>query len=137
MSIFWIIGVNETTLRSDFRRIAKCVGIDTPDADDCIVRVLAWLNQQTNWLLVVDNLDEIEIIDGFLPDNDLKKHTLITTRNPNADGIPAEGLEVRVLTQKNAMDLLLLRAKLPVDSEILRIEAKKIVIKLGCLPLAI
>jgi hypothetical protein len=36
-------------------------------------------------------------------------HTLITTRNPNAIGIPAGGLEVDLLDPVEAIDLLLLR----------------------------
>jgi len=134
-SIFWISGVNETTLRSGFQRIAKYAKI--VDAEDYVVRVLAWLNEQSSWLLVIDNLDNIRIVDGFLPINDVRKHTLITTRNPNADGIPAEGLEVQVLDQNEATELLLLRAKLPLDSDVHRLEADKIVIELGHLPLAI
>ena len=86
-SIFRVSGINEM---SDFQRIAKCVGIVISDAEECAVPVLAWLNLQASWLLVIDNLDKIEIINGFLPNNDVKKHTLITTRKPNADGILAE-----------------------------------------------
>jgi hypothetical protein len=53
---------------------------------------LAWFKRQPSWLLVVDNLDDFNIMNGLLPENGERKHTLITTRNPNAEYIPAQDL---------------------------------------------
>jgi hypothetical protein len=64
------------------------------------------LETEDNWLVVIDNLDLIEQVKGYLPVRDVHKHTLITTRNPNADGIPACGLEVPWLTDKDAAEML-------------------------------
>jgi hypothetical protein len=58
--------------------------------------VLNWLQQLTNWLLVIDNLDDVSVINGFLPSTDSNGHTLITTRNPNTEGIAAQGVEAGV-----------------------------------------
>ena len=72
----WILQVDFSGQRHqwDVQRIAKCVGIVISDAEECAVPVLAWLNLQASWLLVIDNLDKIEIINGFLPNNDVKKN---------------------------------------------------------------
>lgn len=68
--------------------------------------VLRWLRQDQDWLLVIDNLDIIEIVDGFLPEPGPQRHTIITTRNPNAEGIPAGGIEAPLLEPDEAIDLL-------------------------------
>ena len=101
------------------------------------MQVVRWLSSQKHWLLIIDNLDDIQVIKGFLPDNGPNKHTLITTRNPNSDGIPAEGLGVPLLTEEDASNLFLIRTKLPGDCQKSRSESDKIVAELGNLPLAI
>jgi hypothetical protein len=94
--IYWISAVSEATLFSDFQDIAqraRCVsGIENLNPSDIAKR--EWLNVQENWLLVVDNLENIEVINGYLPDELPARHTLITNRNPYCDHIPAEGLRV-------------------------------------------
>ena len=140
-STFWISGVNQATLISGYRQIAtltKCTE-DTTDLDPLKVvqKVIDWLETQRSWLLVIDNLDDVKIVEGCLPKNDVKRHTLITTRNPNADDIPAQGLEVLEMDPKEASDLLLTRAGLSLDCKMSRLEAENIVKELGFLPLAI
>ena len=81
---------------------------------DVVKRVLSWLNKQEKWLLVIDNLDDVTVIDGYLqilsesPD----RHTLITTRNQHAENIPAEGFEVGVYDVNDATELLLTRSQM-------------------------
>ena len=45
-------------------------------------------------------------MDDLLPETGPQKHTIITTRNPNAAGIPAEGFEVPLLEADDIIDLL-------------------------------
>jgi tetratricopeptide (TPR) repeat protein len=141
-STFWISGVNQASLVSGFRQIAtltkcKCTK-DVTDPDlEVVQKVIGWLETQRSWLLVIDNLDDVRIIGGCLPKNNTKKHTLITTRNPNADDIPAQGLEVLGMDPKEASKLLLIRAGLSSDCETSRLHAENIVKELGFLPLAI
>jgi len=88
---------------------------------------------------VIDNLDDISVVDGYLPHNMGTGHTLITTRDPTAISIPAEGLEVTVLQPDKAVELLGLRSQLSgvVDTPEGFQEAAHIVSELGFLPLAI
>jgi len=74
--------------------------------------VVSWLREQDDWLLVIDNLVDVTVVDGYLPDSTTGGHTLITTRNPNSDGIPAAGIEIGVLSKDEAIDPLCLRSKL-------------------------
>jgi tetratricopeptide (TPR) repeat protein len=141
-SIFWITGVDQAALLSAFRQIAletECAGdISNTTLVDIAREVLAWLQQQRNWLLVIDNLDDVSVIKGFLPSRD-QGHTLITTRNPNTSGVPAQGLEVKVLSQHAAVQLLFIHSKIdPISASTAdKSEAEKIVEELGYLPLAI
>jgi hypothetical protein len=76
-----------------------------------------------------------------LPNPSPNKHILITTRNPNSEHIPAQGLEVEVFGIKEATELLMTKLGSPFTEMVETTEGKKeceeIVIELGCLPLAI
>jgi len=139
--IYWISAATETTLLSGFQEIAlrthclSSVEIDSPDPKLVAKLVLGWLRQQMNWLIVIDNLDDITIADGYLPDRAPNKHTLITTRNPNAIGIPARGLEVPLLDAGESIQMLCLLSEMNVDSH--ENKANEVVEELQHLPLAI
>lgn len=66
---------------------------------------------QVNWLLIINNLDQIDVIHGYLPDQSPGGHTLIT-RNTYCDHIPAEGLKT-----DDAMKLLVVRSKIGAAGE--------------------
>jgi tetratricopeptide (TPR) repeat protein len=87
---------------------------------------------------VIDNLDDINVVNGLLPENEPEKHTLITTRNPFTTKIPAEPLEVPVLDEEESIDLLLTLSKIAAPTNPShRREATRIVKELEYLPLAI
>jgi len=141
--VYWISAVSEATLFSGFQEIAKrtqCVpSITNLNPSEVTITVLEWFNTHENWLLVIDNLDQIEVIDGYLPIQSKGRHTLITTRNPYSDHIPAEGLKVGELDLDDAIELLLLRSRVGAAGETsgAKTEAAEIVKELACLPLAI
>jgi tetratricopeptide (TPR) repeat protein len=142
-SIFWISAATSADLQTGFQTIGdstRDIIVDQKDATSTAKAVLKWLEKQTSWLLVLDNLDEISIVDGYLPDvgSSGNGHLLITTRNRDASGIPAQGLEVEVFESDDAVDLLLLRATGTKESQPeIRSVGTKIVMELGYLPLAI
>jgi len=139
--IYWITGVDQASLLSGYLKIAEIAGLKsllnlTPI--DIAKGVLAWLRQEKGCLLVIDNLDDIGVAAGFLPENSSENHTLITTRDPYSAGIPAEGLEVPLLDLFHSVDLLCTLSNvqvLPNSPESL--QATQIVEELGCLPLGI
>ena len=141
-SVFWITAANQADFLQGFREIAlftKCVTTNTNDPDAVAKSVLRWLERQRSWLLVLDNVDEISVVQDCLPDVSTGEgHLLITSRDPNAIGLPAEGLEVELFEIETAADLLLLRANIT-QTEVpqSRAEAVEIVTELGCLALAI
>jgi tetratricopeptide (TPR) repeat protein len=137
--IFWISGVDRPELFSGFGRIAgllRC-GLSLTRPEDIAKRIQLWLEANENWLLIIDNLDDFEVISGYLPQSQGSGHTIITTRNTNTHGIPATGLEMRELDRDNAVLFLLGRIQVEDPSAEIRGEAYKIVDVLGGLPLAI
>jgi tetratricopeptide (TPR) repeat protein len=139
--IYWITAVDQTSLLSEYQKIAKAASLpNLQHATPLEVAkiVISWLKREQSWLLVFDNLDDIEVIKGLLPENGLKKHTLITTRNPHTRGIPAEPLEVPLFDMEESVELLSILSDIiiPPDSEE-RKEAEIIIKELEYLPLAI
>ena len=138
--IYWISAMDQASLLSGYQKIADEAGIVTQSSNLIAVSnaVLQWLRREESWLLVIDNLDDITIVDGFLPENGPKNHTLITTRNPNSEGIPAEGLEVPLFDHEEAITLLSVRSKINIPPHSSEMEQAKMIIKdLQSLPLAI
>ena len=134
--VFWISAVDQMLVLSGFRDIAKIVEVGVFEPKELVKELLKWFRETAGWLLVVDNLDEFSVIQGYLPSTDSLGHVLITTRNNDAEGIPAETLEVIPMDLDAAVELLISRAKLDVTSAV-RSEAMRIVEELGGLPLAI
>jgi NB-ARC domain len=143
--IYWVSGATEATLFSGCQEIAtrtQCLPEDSNlKPSDGAKQVLAWLNKQENWLVVIDNLDDVAVIDGYLqivsePPNN---HIIITTRNQHAENIPAEGFDIGEYDVNDATQLLLNRSQLGSVGKTQEawVEATAIVKELGCLPLAI
>lgn len=134
--IYWINAADETSLFSGFQEInhlENCVATDEMGMDELAKAVIAWLRRQKPWLVVLDNLDDIELVDGYLPD--ASGHTLITTRNPDVNGIQARGFEVPPLNADESIKMLYALSELSPDSE--NKEAEKIVEELDYIPVAI
>src|SRR5438046_1143620 len=75
--ILWISAVNEDSLLSGFQTIAKTAQLPIwvgANSIEIAKFVLGWLRKKESWLIVIDNLDEIEIVEGLLPENDFGKH---------------------------------------------------------------
>ena len=139
-SIFWISAADQAALLSRFQEIACTTGcIDSIDVNlklgGLAKEVLLWFRKHEGWLLVMDNMDEIDIAIDYLPEIKKGGHTLITTRNPQYWTIPAEGLQIPVFSEEAAIDLLLFRTDANDSSN--RSHAAEIVRELGCLALAI
>src|SRR5271170_1348308 len=140
-AVFWITAKDHASLLQGFQDIAgvtKCVDNDAMNAASVARETLTWLEKQSSWLLVLDNVDDISVVYGHLPDTIGEGHLLITTRDPNATGIPAEGLQVEVFDPETATDMFLLRSNMSDNGNAtIRLEAVGIVTELGFLALAI
>jgi hypothetical protein len=141
-AIFWITAADQAALLSGYEDIAKttgCVPTINTTPDVVAKGVMSWLRTQETWLLVMDNLDDVSIVEGYLPEMVKGGHTLITTRNPDYIQFPAEGIEIPVLGKDEAVELLRLRSSMH-SSEFTpeqTVQASDIVNELGYLALAI
>jgi hypothetical protein len=140
-SIYWITAVDQVSLLSGYQAIAIKAGLKNLfnlKYVEIAEGVLSWLNQERSWLLVIDNLDDINIAAGFLPQNSPQKHTLITTRESNLAEISAEGLEVPLLDFTDSVDLLATLSNIVINADSPDgVQASQIVHELGYLPLTI
>ena len=142
---FWVSGVERTALVSELGLVAKILNF-TPSRQnlthtEVASELLRWLPQVSRWLLIIDNLDDMKVLQDLVPSGTATGHVLITTRSANLRGLPAYTFEVPVLSPKEAAELLVRRA-MPDSpecdvSEDIWLEAKRIVEELGYLPLAI
>jgi tetratricopeptide (TPR) repeat protein len=136
--IYWLSAKDQASLLADYARIASSAGlaIQGLEPKEIAQSVRVWLRGKHDWLVVFDNLDDISVAEDLLPENGMQKHLLITTRNPNTDGIPAEGVEVPLLSEVDSQRLFVsLSSVTPSFAELALIPT--IVEDLGCLPLAI
>lgn len=140
--IYWIHAADQAALLADFNDIGQKTGCLVGKTDlppmEAAKHVLSLLQMQDNWLLIMDNLDDVTVAHELLPGMQKGRHTIITTRNPNAMDIPATGVKIPLLDEDDAVQLLCIRSGITeAEMEISKSIAIDIVRELGCLPLAI
>src|SRR5216684_1422850 len=150
-AVFWITAESAKTILTSFLTIAAMLQLpDQQEADQqrIIVAVQRWLTTHSGWLLIWDNLEEMEFLQRFLPPAS-RGAVLITTQR-QALGTLAQGLELPTMTPEEGMLLLLRRAKvlspqvmseqmhqLAVSNPTEYAAARELVTVMGGLPLAL
>ncbi|MDQ2902131.1 MAG: tetratricopeptide repeat protein [Chloroflexota bacterium] len=144
-AIFWITASTRDVLSADFVTLAAL--LDLPEQQekdqDIVVRaVRRWLSTHTHWLLVLDNVDDLEMISDFLPMH-AAGDVLLTTRL-QALGTVAQHIEVEKMELDEGIMFLLRRSKvlapdIPLDQVLKenQLQAAEIVAALDGLPLAL
>lgn len=143
--ILWMSAATRDTLISDFVAAAKLLHLPERDEQDqniVVAAVKLWLTCRDSWLLILDNVENLEMVYDFLPTVD-NGHILLTTRI-QAVGSVVNAIEVEKMREEDGILLLLRRAKLlpsnvPLERapEIDRRKAEEIVREVDGLPLAI
>ncbi|HYU73369.1 MAG TPA: FxSxx-COOH system tetratricopeptide repeat protein [Ktedonobacteraceae bacterium] len=144
-AILWVRAAARDTLISDYTTIATELSLpqkDDQDQNRIVIAVKQWLTSHDNWLLIMDNADDLEPIPDFLPTGK-KGHILLTTRDPSVSSL-ARTVEVEQLDLQEGTELLLRRAgaltsniPLQQSNQEERATAERIVKEMGGLPLAI
>lgn len=142
-AIFWINASARNAISADFVAIATLLGLPGQQEQDIVVRAVKnWLTNHTGWLLILDNVDNLEMVANFLPVH-RSGDVLLTTRL-QALGTIARGIEVEKMGMDEGMTLLLRRAKIIAPDEMLdqapaenRQQATLIFSELDGLPLAL
>jgi tetratricopeptide (TPR) repeat protein len=140
-AVLWAKADSQESLNSDFGALAVELNLPLQDDSNRYEAVKEWLEEQSSWLLVLDNADDLRVISDFLR-REWPGHILLTTRS-NATGSIGR-VELKVMGSDEGALFLLRRAKLIPVRETLRAAttvdrelAAEITKELGGLPLAL
>jgi transcriptional regulator with XRE-family HTH domain len=150
-TVLWIQAESVENITSSFLAIAAFLHLPMGQDDkpqQAIDAVQNWLSTHSRWLLIWDNLEDIELLWRYLPMGHQGK-VLITTQR-QALGAMIQGLELQSMTQEDGVPFLLKRAKmieLRASDELLRQMAQQLPVEyaaamelvrvMGGLPLAL
>ena len=143
--MLWASANTGETLVADYAAIAGLLDLPEKNAQDrgeAVAAVLRWLENNANWLLILDNADEIGIVDEFIPLCEAG-HVLLTTR-AHAMGAVGVGNELEKMTpEEGALFLLRRLRKLKKDEALesataeIRAQAEALSTLVDGLPLAL
>lgn len=144
-AVLWVRADTRQVLSEEFLRLADLLNLPEKqemDQQRVIMAVLNWLHTHKRWLLILDNVDDLEQVMDFLPIRG-RGQTLLTMR-AYATGPNIKGIELDTLKREEGALLILRRGKLLHEEEGLdqiseteRREAEQISELLGDLPLAL
>ena len=143
--VLWAKADSRETLVSDYVAIStllKLVGEDLQDQNVAVDAVRKWLESRSDWLLILDNADDLVMAREFMPST-AKGHILLTTRAQATGGI-AQRVEIDEMKPEEGALFLLRRTHIISEggsvedaSAADRTLVKEISRKLGGLPLAL
>jgi NB-ARC domain len=110
-SVLWIKADTRSSLISDMRKIAhllKVPGEKLQDDSQLIATVTEWFKKQSDWLLILDNADDIPMVEAFIP-MAARGHILLTSRAQATAGF-AEHIELEKLSPEDGSLFILRRS---------------------------
>jgi tetratricopeptide (TPR) repeat protein len=110
-AVFWADAESRETLLAGYVSMAALLNLPSAQAKDqelAVADVKRWQEANPDWLLILDNADDLPLVQPFLP-NAGKGHVLLTTRAPAASAL-AERIPVRDMAPEEGALLLLRRA---------------------------
>jgi tetratricopeptide (TPR) repeat protein len=135
---FWSNAANSGDLESGYLKIAQLTGWDQAQAQDpskIIETVKDALSKRDDWLLVLDNVANLEMASKYFPEKN-KGHLLLTTSLPDTDQV--HPIELKLMDCDHGAELLLKRAgREPPNEAEFRVAREICSQLLGGLPLAI
>ena len=112
-AILWARASTRDMLTSDFVTLAGQLHLsqkNVKDQHEVIAAVKGWLASHDDWLLILDDVDDLGMIRDFLPFHS-PGHIILTTRERNVGGI-ASRMEVERMDEEEGALLLLRRSHL-------------------------
>jgi tetratricopeptide (TPR) repeat protein len=144
-AILWARATTRDMLTSDFVTLAELLHLsqkNVKEQHEVIAAVKEWLVSHLNWLLILDEVDDLSMIRDFLPLH-CPGHIILTTREHNVGGI-AGRIEMERMDKEEGALLLLRRSSLLASHELLhqataveQSQAAAIVAAVDGLPLAL
>src|SRR5579884_4138419 len=112
-AILWVKADSPELLIADFVELANLLNLPEKDVQDqsrTISAVKRWLKDYADWLLILDNVEDLNIMTDFLPSTS-NGHVLLTTRAQTI-GTMAQRIEIEKMGPREGALFLLRRAKL-------------------------
>lgn len=144
-AVLWASAESSESLLSSYVALAHTLRLPEQDAkeqEQAVQAVKRWLQTHRDWLLILDNADELEALSSFVPPV-LGGHLLLTTR-ASATGRLARRIELSFLTLGQGALFLLRRSGLLAPDASLEQASQKeqalavqLSMQLGGLPLAL
>ena len=110
--VFWISAEAEEQIIASFLRIAEVLGLperENKDQQRVVVAVQRWLSTHGQWLVIWDNVEDLSLLDLFLPA--ARSGAILITTRCQILGTLAQGLDLAPMEQEEGMLFLLRRAK--------------------------
>lgn len=105
-AVLWARADTKENIITDFHSLVRLLHL--PEAEDPLEAIQSWFTAQSDWLLILDNADDLQIIDPFLPRSQ-RGHVLLTTRVRAASNI-AQPLLLEPLNPEDGALCILRRA---------------------------
>ncbi|MEO6887828.1 MAG: tetratricopeptide repeat protein, partial [Ktedonobacteraceae bacterium] len=112
-AIFWISAETHESIVSSFVAIAEVLKLSEREEKEqsrVIAAVNGWLNSHRDWLLIFDNVEEIELVKGALPAT--RSGSVLFTTRRHAIGLSAQMVNLEKMTDEESLRFLLLRGRL-------------------------
>jgi TIR domain/NB-ARC domain len=83
-AVLWVRADTKENLMADFQSLVHLLHL--PGQENALETMRSWFTTQSDWLLIFDNADDLQIVDPFLPHTQ-RGHVLLTTRVRGASNI--------------------------------------------------
>jgi tetratricopeptide (TPR) repeat protein/transcriptional regulator with XRE-family HTH domain len=112
-AVFWLAAETAESLMTSMQQIAEQLQLperQAPEQSQVVAAAQRWLTRHADWLMIADNVDDLELLHAVLPSS---RHgaLLLTTRRPTL-GTLAEVVEVAPMHGEEGITLVLQRAHL-------------------------
>ena len=150
-AILWVRAETQETISSSWLEIAELLQLPERHESEqqrVIAAVWDWLSHHTGWLLIWDNLEDVELLPRSLPA--CQQGTILITTRRQTLGTLAQSFELPTMTQEEGLLFLLRRARLlEIDADSQHVQqfaqrqptdyaaAQQLVLMMGGLPLAL
>jgi tetratricopeptide (TPR) repeat protein len=111
-AVFWIRAETTEQIISSFWQIAEILHLSEcqgKEQDVVVTAVKCWLSTHSQWLCIWDNLEDLALLDQFLPA--VRSGALLLTTRLQALGTFAQGISLWTMEQEEALLFFLCRAK--------------------------
>ncbi len=111
-AVFWIGAESLETITSTYLSMATLLGLPghrESDPDQIVAVVRAWLSSHRHWLLVWDNVEDLDVLSAFLPP--ARQGAMLFTTRRQTLGTLAAGMELQPMKEAEGMLFLFRRAR--------------------------